>query len=627
MKNDRSILEKVRIVREIERLVASGKSYEEAGDILGISKASAWRWPQELAAAGGDAWAAFSEDARPHGGRPASFDLTDDELAIARWHRLAKGSMPIAMEFFARDERVRPEVREGLREIEERAFARGTRPAWPISIRRAFHVTAEEIARFRGKKAMANAEMVSPRGMIYLDAEGVPTDILPGELWELDDYSGNQPFCYLDPETGGLELGRQILAGVDVCSAGWLGFDLIGRPRDAYRGEDIVRFIARLVRAHGLPRFLRLEKGSWESTYIHGLEVEGLTRPWGALDALFHIEHTWKSKGKGLIEGGFDHLQNWLAHAGRDVGRFGGEFEEAAKAWRQAKQAASRPDPRALGFWEQADCAAAHEAAARIINSRPKDRRCFGERVSPDDLRGRLGWHAAPLPAAEAWRLLPVKQRRVVNGGVITARAEHWPEMRFVINGTGEGLHLDTGHVVLIAFDPADPAAGAFVANGDRSARNRAGWGMGQILCAAAPLLEAAPQIDLSGRRHGTLDLRRRAAAAAATEFRAIRAAAPGPRESSAFTGDGRAITAGTLPPAGREPAEAPRVNRLGAAPAGRMGLAAVMRGERFSCVDSTDETARVRDGVGLPVAGPAAAGTDRMAALRAAQALAAEQF
>lgn len=590
--------EKSARVRSVTALMQSGFSLNRACAAVGVSPATFCRWCAALEATGGDAFAAFAE--KKPTGRPASVEFSETDLAIARWHRLCKGSLPIAVHFYCIDPDSSDETVAALRQIEERALESGKEPAWPMSVRRAFAVTEDERNRFRSKKAAQNSEMVTRRGMLWIDENGELNDLLPGELWELDDYSGNQPFTYCDPLTGELNVGRQILAGMDVCSAGWLGFDLIGRPRDAYRGEDIVRFIARLFRAHGVPRFLRLERGSWESSYIHGLAVEGQSQPWGALDHLCNIQHVFKSKGKGTLEGSFNPLQNWLAHAGRDVGRHAGEFEESAKAWRQVKNAKSAPDPRLAGFWDQTACGAAHEEAAALMNSRPRERKALNERVSPNDLRARLGWHTTPLPAAEAWRLLPCKQRRVIRDGHVTVNpGGGWPEMSFVVNGI-DGLCLESGHAVLIACDPMDPAAGAYIANADTSARNRRGWAFAECLLAAAPAATLAPQIDLSGRRHNTLDLRKQAAAAAATEFRAVRSGAPGKRESAAFDGRGNAAAAGNLPPIDRatpamaEPAPSTRRTVAAPAPIASRGtdLAALLGGDRASALAAMEAEA-----------------------------------
>lgn len=548
--------DKIAFLSRVQAMMAGeGLSLRKACARAGGSPASYIRWQRELEAAGGDAWAAFSAG-RPTG-RPPELRVEDEEeLAILRWHRLCKDSLPLAVHFAGLDPRVSAEVRAQLAKIEERSFEHGRRPSFSPSVRRAFHVTDEERARFRSRKATQNVEMMTPRGMLWCDEDGEFHDLLPGMLWELDDYSTNQPYFWTDPASGEINLGRQIFAAIDVCAAAWLGFDHIGRERDAYRGEDIVRYLGRLFRAHGVPRFLRLERGSWESSYVHGIEVEGMATKWGALDHFCTIKHTWKSKGKGLIESSFNPLQAWLAHTGRDVGRFRGEFELATKAWLQCKQ--SGRDPRELGFLSADESGALHEAAARKMNIRPRERKALGERVAPDDLVARLGWHTTPFPEAEAWRLLPCKARRVVMGGLVTvAPGGGWPQLTFTVNGVSD-LHLENGHAVLVACDPARPDLGAYVANADRSAKNRHSWPMAMPLL-TAPLYQAAPQIDLSGRYEGgAIAARRRASAAVATNFRAITAAGrPGSREALAAAGDGlNGAFAGDAPAPAAPPAE-----------------------------------------------------------------------
>jgi hypothetical protein len=538
--------DKAMFISRVSALMLEGLSLRKAAARAGGSAPSFIRWKKELDAAGGDPFAAFSPG-KPTG-RPADLVVEEEVLDIMRWHRLCKGSLPLAVHFASIDPRLSEEVRAQLVAIEHRALEAGKRPNFSPSVRRAFHVTDEEAARFRSRKATHNVEMMTPRGMIWIDEDGEFHDLIPGELWELDDYSANQPYYWTDPAARDQNLGRQVLGSMDVCSGGWLGFDHIGRERDAYRGEDIVRFLGRLFRSHGVPRFLRLERGSWESSYVHGLEVEGMATKWGALDHFCTIRHTWKSKGKGLIESSFNPLQSWLSHTGRDVGRFRGEFELATKAWLQCKQTGR--DPRELGFLSADESSAMHEAAAMKMNSRPRDRKALGERVAADDLRARLGWNTTPFPESEAWRLLPYKTRRVVAGGMVgVSPGNGWPQMYFTVNGVSD-LHLENGHAVLVAYDPARPDLGAHVANADRSAKNRNSWPMAMPLM-TAPLYQAAPQVDLSGRYEGgAIGARRRASAAVATSFRAITAAGrPGGREAMAASGDGlNGAFAGNLP-------------------------------------------------------------------------------
>ncbi len=600
--------EKAHTVTLVLQYIAGGDSTAIACARARVSRSNYERWSRALIEHGGDPWAAFA--GRKPTGRPTAVDFTAEEEAIAKWHRITKDSLPVAIYMFCQDERVRPELRDAIRQIEASYYAREKRPSYPPSVRRAFHVTAEDKAHFRGGKAPQNTELTTARGMFYLDAAGNTVPILPGQLWEMDDYSCNQPFAYPDLESGEIRTGRQVLAALDVASAGWLAFDAIGRPRDAYRGEDILRFIERSFRAHGMPLFLRLERGSWDSSYVHGLTVEGLVEGWGGLDHLVHIEHVWKSKGKGTIESSFDPLQTWLGHASLDIGRERGEFAEQTKAMRQAAQSTTLGDVRQLGMWEQAHAIAAHEEAARIMNSRPRSRETIapGLYASADDLRARHGWHTIPLPESEAWRFLPCKRTATIIGGTITLTpGPGYPQMQFICNGV-DGKHFDNGYSVLIAFDPASPELGAHIANADRSHRNRYGIGIGEKLI-TAPLMDRAPQINLSGKRHHSLDLRRAASSAATTEFRAIRSGAPESnlRVTVASDGNGRRTEITNAPP--REAtAAAPAATSASL----REAPAAVPQISRQSLTDAPPQ---------LPTR------TDRMAALRALEAAALEHL
>lgn len=529
-------------------LIATGLSCKKAAARVGVPNATLARWVSRVAECGGDVDEAL---APRETGRPVIFAPNEFEVSLARWYRLNKESLTVAAYFFARDERVRPEIREVIESIEERALAQGKEEQWPDSVRRAFRVTEQERADFRGKKHAQQCEMITRRGMFEILADGSSREILPGETWELDDYSANQPYVFKDPSSGGLLLGRQVLACRDLSAARWLGFDHIGRERDAYRGEDILRYIERLVRAWGKPKRLRLERGSWESSAVHGIEVEGISGRWGDLRDIIAIEHVFKSKGKGIIEGGFNVLQRWLGHTGTDIGRSRGEFEEATKRLRQAQSTGA--DPLSLGFITQEKSSILHEEAAALINSRPMRRDHLDERVSAEDLVARMGWHTTVLSSAEEWYFRPYKIQRTVRAGTVNVSPGNgWPKMYFKLNGVADGIHFENGHQVLIAYDPARPELGAWVCNGDKSARNREGWRMGQVLLTAAPEMGLAPQFNASGILSPHMMVRRKASAAAATTFRAIRAAAGTPqpgstREAVAMNGKGGTATSGDI--------------------------------------------------------------------------------
>jgi len=485
--------------------------------------------------------------------------------------------------------------------IQEKAAATGKEEAYPMSIRRVFYVTPTELADFRGRKASVGVEMITRRGMFEILSDGSERAILPGDVVEMDDYSANQPYHFRDPQTGEERLCRQVLAARDLCSASWLSFDHIGRERDAYRGEDIIRYVERHVRVHGKPRKFRWERGTWESESVHGIEVPGLKGRWGDLRDLFEIDHVFKSKSKGIIEGGFNVLQRWLGHAGTDIGRTRGEFEEATKRARQARTTAATA--AGLGFLTQDASSIAHEEAARTINSRPMLREHLGERVAPDDLVARLGWHSTPLAAHEEWYFLPCKQARVVMSGCVEVNpGGGWPKLRFIINGVVDGLYLETGHRILIACDPARPDLGARICNAERGVKNRAGWPVGHVLIEAAPFAALAPQFNASGVLSPHLIARKKSSAAASTTFRAIRRAAgvpqaSGTREAAAFDGRGNAARAGDIARNESTTADAPPAAIRNAPVRNPAPVAAPARSSRGLPPGATraDEIARLR--------------------------------
>jgi hypothetical protein len=540
-------------------ITEEGMSCLKASMTLHVSNATLARYVAKLRGNGGDIEAAL--EGKGTTGRPVVFEPNGYEVARARWFRLAKESLTVAAWYFARDEEVseeghfvREETKQVILDIEEKALRSGRKEAWPESVRRAFRVTEEEKAAFRGAKHSQQTEMVTRRGMYEVLADGSTRPILPGETWEWDDYSANQPFIFRDPATGEYQMGRQVLAVRDLCAARWLAFDHIGRERDAYRGEDILRTMERAVRAWGKPRRMRLERGTWESNFIHGIELPGTEKRWGDLRDLFFIEHVFKSKSKGIIEGGFHVLQRWLGHTGTDIGRVRGEFEEATRRLRMARD--TGVDPLTLGFLTQEKSSVLHEEAGALVNSRPMQREHLDERVSPDDLVARLGWHTTPLRAEEAWYFLPYKALRTVRAGTVNVSPGNgWAKQYFQLNGVRDGVHFESGHQVLIAYDPARPELGAYVCNGDRSARNREGWKLGELLIPSAPEMGLAPQHSAARALSPHLVVRKKASAAAATSFRAIRSAAglpqaSGKHEAVAMNGQGGVAKYSDLPQA-----------------------------------------------------------------------------
>jgi hypothetical protein len=119
---------------------------------------------------------------------------------------------------------------------------------------------------------------------------------------------------------------------------------------------------------------------------------------------------------------------------------------------------------------------------------------------------------------------------------------------RFQVNGVLDGLYLDNGYAVLVAFDPAQPHLGAMIANAETGTRNRAGWALGQNLI-LAPVATEVPQFTLrsGGAAEGS---KRKANATARTSFAAVRPHVRGMRVAASFDGEGRSATiqTGTAP-------------------------------------------------------------------------------
>lgn len=464
-------------------------------------------------------------------GRPRNFNLTADETARLQRLHLEKGSFPLAVEWFAKDAACRPATRALIGHYLDEAAHQKKEVRWPISLKRAAHVSEEAKAMFRGEKAFGQMSTCERRGLVWIDRDGSEQMMLPNSIWESDDMSSNQPFRWSDPESGEQRIGRQTLCTLDVFSGRWLGVSPVGRERDAYRAEDIADHMRATVEAHGLPLIWRLERGSWESHVVEGIDIDvnGKVQKWGDLNPICKIVHTWTSRGKGTIETSFNHLQNILAHTALDIGRFRGEFEEATRIL----MAAHRGNEDAWKkFWHIAQCADGFEQAMAIFNAGPKIRRAHGKApVVADDLYATA--KRREVPAGEWWRFSPVKRMATVRQSVVEVAVQHYPmSFRFRVNGVQDGLHLEHGHRVLVAFHPGRPEEGCHVFNaeGYSSTRNRSGIPIGQRLL-IAPLAEDAPQLNLS-KDELAFAARRNANAAVRTEFRAI--VPPGTRRHTA---------------------------------------------------------------------------------------------
>lgn len=446
-------------------------------------------------------------------GRPSAVQMTREELhalraLVAMRSTAGRLHISLALEEFVHHPACSEKTRQWLQERIDASHAVGCRPNWPLSLRRMAAPTSAEMAAFRGPKALAMAAPSVRRGAFYVDARGRTCELQALDLYESDDVSINEPFRWRDLETGTWMAGRQTLATLDVYSAGFLGFTCVGRPKDAYRQEDIADHFLDICTARGMPVAWRLEHGSWAATFVSGIEMPGYATRWGALDALFQVIHSNGPRGKGLIEERFHMLQTLMAHSegGITMGRYAGEFERTAQLMRRVGYDRRRADAglptdeaAVMRLWEADKAADGCRRAAERLLQRPTERVWSEKPIIPADV---LPDHSQrPIPTAERWRFLPIKLAAVVRKGVLELRTANYPmPFRYAVNGTEHGIYLEDNYPVFAAFHPGRPEIGVTIGNRETGARNRNGWGMGEIIARDLPYLPLMPQMDLSNR-------------------------------------------------------------------------------------------------------------------------------
>ncbi len=509
--------EKAAAVARVDNLLVQGLSLNKACAQAAVAKANYQAWRAKLNAHG------LIKDGRTEGsGRKPKFQLTEAETNALRGLTAKHGSFAFAVEVFARSAECSHATAEMISETLAGAQRKECQAKWPLALQRLARSSDLEDDALRGPKAAMSHAQGNTKGMFWQDADGHLRALSPYGVWQLDDYSANEPYVIPTAEQG-QRLCRQVLTSVDVYSSAWLGFHHVGRERDAYRGEDIARFMLHLMDAHGtMPEAVMFEMGAWNSNVVHGVEIPGTNgRRWGAWREIFHVVNGFTSRFKAALESNHRMLQTALRLSGRSLGSYRGEMESGTKAYLKIQD--GKLDPTAAKFLPQDDSSQIHAEAGQYLNARPKLRRAFGgKHLVPDQLL-QSAWTPRPLPTCERWRFYPIKKQASVRGNFVEVRAtEHYADhFIFRVNGVSE-VYFQPGHRILIAFDPLALHLGAVIANGDASTLNRAGWRMGQILLTAAPLYEMTPQFSFRPRHTETEPLRK-TNAAIRSAFKAIR--------------------------------------------------------------------------------------------------------
>ena len=502
----------------------------QSPDDPGVSAATLARWWRAYRAAGIDGL----EDRRAgHSGRPPVAEkLTPESAAYVRRLSVACGSVASAFDQLAADPSVCPP------EIQHYLLGRRSRHSIATSLRRAVAVTPEVDAMRHGAKQFDERAFIGMRDMTQIDpATGARIPVEPGDWWELDDQSTNQPFWFeMEAEdrvwvwesgprgdaatpirhhahtrngTGdalaarhGCALVRQGLFCVDVAAGHWLACELLGRPRDAYRAEDILRFLRRLFEDYGLPRRgIRLERGVWQSNAMTGKvampESERQAIVAGLSNLGIHVEYVYKSRGKPFVEGGFDHLQTRMAieaqlRGFKDIGRWRSDKERESAAMLRCKAGVAHP--KDCGFPHISELAQAYQDAFAFLNSHAKEGRL--QRGVPEE-RFQASIAAAPLRALNpehAAVFMPVKFATQITGGHVQKTIDG-RLYRFALPELTAKYGND--YRVHVAFDPGDPWRGAEVSNLETGTRNVDSLGLGKWM-GTGEWAEPAPQFGKS---------------------------------------------------------------------------------------------------------------------------------
>jgi hypothetical protein len=480
--------EKMLALTAVERACADGASLRAACQAAGVAVATVCLWRQQLSSRG-----SLADARREHSGRRPAVALTDEQAAVLRQLVLThRGSEESAFRAFVRHAACPPDVaafiRGKLAQSESAPRREARKPRWPESLRRAAHVTADEWDRWYGPDATRSAQITTQRRLTWV-FNGRELPLLPHDLWQFDDYSTNKPY-QLEYAAGKFRVCRQVLAGLDTFTHGWLGFYHVGKERDAYTGADCLTVILRCLDAHQTtPRCIILEQARWKANALRGIDMAN-GRRWGDIqESGIVVEYVHDSRGKAEIEAGFFPLQIELDGNGADIGHTRGLHERESDNYLAVNQ--GRRDPRLCGFLTLAESDEAHFQAATLLNARRKERSAHmadGQPLgfaSADELFAEFHVEPRPLAPEHRWLFeLPHKQEAVVGsiGRSLVGCTVNGKTFLFVVNGIRPDVFLDDGHKVLIAFDPEAPHKGCAVANADISTKNRESWRMGEML-------------------------------------------------------------------------------------------------------------------------------------------------
>ena len=598
------------ILATFHGLLAQNISRTQAARKIGVGYATIWRYENAVKAGGDDALMPKTEDC----GRKSKFvavlkdqafckKLMDLYLATigASGGNVCKGRRTAKMATALTAMAAEPECPEPL-------AAHLQRGHFPICLQRFLRrITPEMENRVRGPKHYQLNGLVSRRDLTVRFPDGQRGDLPAGFKWVFDDMSVNQPFwCQAD---GKILFSRQGLYCIDQRSIRWLGKMLVARPREAYRSEDILRFLRGLFLAYGgKPDVIVFERGVWMSLKIKGFKLNEFGQPveeefvrgemaeaekhllTDGLKAIgITVIYATSARGK-IIEGCFNPLQTEIAMKTRDfnnIGRHAGEFELPGK--RLAQVRAGSRTPLFAGFAPAEILDERIDQAMLAINARKNSRGEIPDEVWAADIARRP---LAENHAEDAAVFLPDVRERTIDGGRVTVQVDG----TFYDFRAPWMIELGGSYRVFCRFDRSEPTRGAAIYNRETGPANFNGYKPGQFL-GFAPWETPAPSADVPAGTRGITpmsvaefygegamdngdDIRKKQGKLVATFFSALsgKTGLPGQphvvRTREMRDGEGRVARVESAPATGEMPAAAATTATATAAPATMRPLA-----------------------------------------------------
>jgi transposase len=414
-------------------------------------------------------------------------------------------------------------------------------------IRRAMDVPESVRAYHRNPKDACMNFFHATRGMSYLE-NGQERPLRSGMAYELDDGSINL-VCTIPwihggcrcSDKWGVKVGRfQLLAAIDIKSRFRPGFQFVMRPLQSYRAADVRGFITHLCRT-ATPRWLRLERGSWEAN-----EVELATRLLG-----IEVVHVFTSNGKPYIEGSFSPLWTALSTMPGQIGRFRGEMREENLALQACQE--GRRDPRRL-FPTYEEAVHAIEQAMQFLNTEPVESKKFGKWVPQE--RWNADFQDFPRPAIDAsmeWVMSREIKTWTVRKGQIGGQVPGAAGVKIPFAWHHEELLWHEGRKVQVFFDPMIEGSPATLVATEAVGPHKAGQVIAQNVKAIGDIAQFADNSDCWDLAPCQAAIQamaehKRYANAVRTEYRELGMKATRFRSSRVDGANGNAITLTTGP-------------------------------------------------------------------------------